>query len=170
MSGPQQGAAGAGRRAIPLEAGCRSCRAAAARAWLAACSSRSATRSQARAIPLDPQFPDWGDSRYFDVRLAARRGCADLLEHLFVLLPVLDDDKHYWVGADEVDKLLRRGGEWLAAHPERELIASRYLRHDRRLTRDALARLLGRGRRPRPRRGRAAHDAEEAAVERAASA
>ena len=55
-----------------------------------------------------------------------------------MLLPVLDDDKHYWVGDDEVDKLLRRGGDWLAAHPERELIARRYLRHDRRLTRDAL--------------------------------
>jgi 3' terminal RNA ribose 2'-O-methyltransferase Hen1 len=59
-----------------------------------------------------------------------------------VLLPVLDDDKHYWVSADEVDKLLRRGGEWLAAHPDRELIARRYLRHDQRLTRDALARLF----------------------------
>ena len=62
-----------------------------------------------------------------------------MLEHLFVLLPVLDDDKHYWVGDDEVEKLLRRGGDWLAAHPERELITRRYLRHDRRLTRDALA-------------------------------
>jgi 3' terminal RNA ribose 2'-O-methyltransferase Hen1 len=65
-----------------------------------------------------------------------------VLGHLFVLLPVLDDDKHYWVSSDEVDKLLRRGGEWLAAHPDRELIARRYLRHDQRLTRDALARLF----------------------------
>ncbi len=97
---------------------------------------------EASAIPLDPMFPDWGDSRYLDVTLAAEVTLQALLEHLFVLLPVLDDDKHYWVDAAEVDKLLRRGGAWLAAHPERELITRRYLRHDRRLTRDALARLI----------------------------
>jgi 3' terminal RNA ribose 2'-O-methyltransferase Hen1 len=96
----------------------------------------------AAAIPLDPTFPEWGDSRYFDVRLTGDKRVKDALEHLFVLLPVLDDDKHYWVGADEVDKLLRRGGDWLAAHPERELIARRYLRHDRKLMADALARLM----------------------------
>jgi 3' terminal RNA ribose 2'-O-methyltransferase Hen1 len=54
---------------------------------------------------------------------------------------VLDDDKHYWVGNDEVEKLLRRGGAWLGTHPERELIANRYLRHDATLTREAVARL-----------------------------
>jgi 3' terminal RNA ribose 2'-O-methyltransferase Hen1 len=96
----------------------------------------------ARAIALDVTFPPWGDSRYLDVTLTGTLRLRDLLEHLYVLLPVLDDDKHYWVGADEIDKLLRRGGDWLAAHPERELITHRYLRHDRRLTTDALARLL----------------------------
>jgi 3' terminal RNA ribose 2'-O-methyltransferase Hen1 len=97
---------------------------------------------QARSLPLDPQFPDWGDSRYLSLRLTAQVRLRSLLEHLFVLLPVLDDDKHYWVGADEVSKLLRRGGEWLAAHPDHDLIARRYLRHDQRLTRDALAMLF----------------------------
>jgi 3' terminal RNA ribose 2'-O-methyltransferase Hen1 len=99
-----------------------------------------ATRTQ--VLPLDPQFPDWGDSQYLSLRISAQVRLRDLLHHLFVLLPVLDDDKHYWVGADEVAKLLRRGGEWLAGHPERDLIARRYLRHDQRLTRDALARLF----------------------------
>ena len=84
----------------------------------------------------------------------------ELLEHLFVLLPVLDDDKHYWVGRDEVDKLLRRGGVWLAGHPDRELIAQRYLRHDRTLTREALARLMEDDPTDQD------HDAEEDAVER----
>jgi 3' terminal RNA ribose 2'-O-methyltransferase Hen1 len=91
--------------------------------------------------PLDEQFPEWGESPYYTVRL---RGCVrlrDLLTHLYVLVPVLDDEKHYWVGAAEVEKLLRKGAGWLAAHPERELIAARYLRHDRQLTRNALARL-----------------------------
>jgi 3' terminal RNA ribose 2'-O-methyltransferase Hen1 len=119
----------------------------------------------AGSIPLDPQFPQWGDSRYLDVTLTATCRVRDLLEHLFVLLPVLDDDKHYWVGPDEVDKLLRRGGEWLGRHPDRELIARRYLRHDRRLTNDALARLLV-DEADDPDEVEVAHDQEEAAVEK----
>jgi 3' terminal RNA ribose 2'-O-methyltransferase Hen1 len=97
---------------------------------------------QARGLPLDTQFPEWGASRYLALRIAATVRLRSLLEHLFVLLPVLDDDKHYWVGDDEVGKLLRRGGQWLAAHPEHDLIARRYLRHDQRLTRAALAALF----------------------------
>jgi 3' terminal RNA ribose 2'-O-methyltransferase Hen1 len=64
-----------------------------------------------------------------------------LLTHVYVLLPVLDDQKHYWVSDDEIDKLLRRGADWLPSHPDRELIARRYLKHGRRLTRIALDRL-----------------------------
>jgi 3' terminal RNA ribose 2'-O-methyltransferase Hen1 len=82
-------------------------------------------RVNATPIPLDSTFRAWGDSRYLSVTLDGTCRLRDLLEHLFVLLPVLDDDKHYWVGPDEVDKLLRRGGEWLSVHPERELIAHR---------------------------------------------
>ena len=120
---------------------------------------------EAVAVPLDPVFPEWGGSRYVDVRLSGSVRIRDLLEHLFVLLPVLDDDKHYWVGADEVDKLLRRGGSWLGTHPDRELIATRYLRHDKRLTREALARLLEEDAPEDPDEADASRDAEEAAVE-----
>ena len=66
---------------------------------------------------------------------------ADALNHLYVLLPVLDDAKHYWVSTDEVDKLVRAGGDWLAGHPEKALITKRYLAHRRGLTESALARL-----------------------------
>jgi 3' terminal RNA ribose 2'-O-methyltransferase Hen1 len=120
---------------------------------------------EASAIALDPAFAHWGDSRYLDVRLSGTKTIKDVLEHLFVLLPVLDDDKHYWVGPDEVEKLLRRGGDWLATHPERELIANRYLRHDRHLTREVMTRLLEDD--PvDPDEASAAHDAEEEEVER----
>ncbi|NNN00705.1 MAG: 3' terminal RNA ribose 2'-O-methyltransferase Hen1 [Acidimicrobiaceae bacterium] len=94
-------------------------------------------------IPLDTTSPNWGPSRYCDVRLSATTPLRELLEQLIVLIPVLDDTKHYWVGPDEIDRLLRRGGEWLVEHPERELITKRYLRHDRALTNQALERLLG---------------------------
>jgi 3' terminal RNA ribose 2'-O-methyltransferase Hen1 len=98
---------------------------------------------QAGHHPLDEKFPEWGESRYLSVTLRAVCKLKDLLAHLYVLIPVLDDDKHYWVGDAEVEKLLRHGGSWLRAHPERELVAERYLKHQHRLTRDALGRLIG---------------------------
>jgi 3' terminal RNA ribose 2'-O-methyltransferase Hen1 len=78
---------------------------------------------------------------YWDLMLSGTQPLADLLGHLYVLIPVLDDDKHYWVSEDEVEKLLRRGEGWLAQHPERDLITRRYLKHGRRLARIALERL-----------------------------
>ncbi len=66
----------------------------------------------------------------------------DLLTHLYVLVPVLDNDKHYWIGEEEVQKLLRHGEPWLASHPEKELIVRRYLKHRRHLADLALARLI----------------------------
>ena len=98
-------------------------------------------RVDARAIPLDPTIPGWGDSPYLDLRLAGTLRLAEALNHLYVLLPVLDDAKHYWVGPDEVDKLVRAGTGWLATHPEKELITLRYLAHQAGMTRSALARL-----------------------------
>jgi 3' terminal RNA ribose 2'-O-methyltransferase Hen1 len=93
--------------------------------------------------PLDTKFPEWGESPYFTVALRATVRLSDLLTHLYVLVPVLDDDKHYWVGDEEVEKLLRHGEGWLRDHPERELITNRYLKHQKRLAREALTRLIG---------------------------
>src|ERR1035438_2321241 len=74
----------------------------------------------ARPILLDPELPEWGNSRYLTVRLSGQARLADALSHLYVLLPVLDDSKHYWDDDTALDKLLRAGGEWLAGHPDRE--------------------------------------------------
>ena len=90
---------------------------------------------------LDETHPEWGMSNYYTVTLNATCLLRDLLTHLYVLVPVLDDDKHYWIGDDEVEKLLRNGKGWLEQHPQREQITSRYLKHKHTLTRDALARL-----------------------------
>ena len=91
-------------------------------------------------LPLDSSFPEWGESPYYSVTLAATCRLQDLLSHLYVLLPVLDDDKHYWTGQDEIEKLLQKGEGWLADHPEREQITRRYLRRRRHLVDEALAR------------------------------
>jgi 3' terminal RNA ribose 2'-O-methyltransferase Hen1 len=119
---------------------------------------------EATRAELAGRFPDWGTSNYYRLRL--RRTCTlkELLTQVYVLLPVLDDEKHYWVGEAEVEKLLRHGSGWLEAHPQRQLIVARYLRRQGRLVRDALSRLA-------PDAASAeeeeANDSEEAAVEAA---
>ncbi|MGV9558512.1 3' terminal RNA ribose 2'-O-methyltransferase Hen1 [Streptomyces sp. NPDC003522] len=96
----------------------------------------------AEPVPLDAEFPDWGDSRYVRLVLESETlTLAETLRHLYVLLPVLDDAKHYWVSPDEVDKLLRAGEGWLPGHPEQKLITSRYLSRRWSLTRQATERL-----------------------------
>lgn len=80
-------------------------------------------------------------SAYFTVTLRGMKRLQELLTHIYVLVPVLDDRKHYWVGEDEIDKLLRFGSGWLETHPEREMIARRYLRHRKSLVAEAIARL-----------------------------
>lgn len=95
----------------------------------------------ATAIALDPAMPSWGDSRYVDLRLHGEMRLADALTHLYVLLPVLDGSKHYWVSSDEVEKLLRAGETWLSGHPARDLILRSYLANRRTLVQTAISRL-----------------------------
>jgi 3' terminal RNA ribose 2'-O-methyltransferase Hen1 len=94
----------------------------------------------AEAHPLDPAL-DLGPSPYVTVALSRTCRLSELLTHLYVLVPVLDKEKHYWLGDAEVEKLLRHGEGWLAGHPERELITRRYLQYSP-LVRSALARLV----------------------------
>jgi 3' terminal RNA ribose 2'-O-methyltransferase Hen1 len=96
---------------------------------------------QATRHPLDCIFPEWGESPYFSVTLTATKLLSELLTHLYVLIPVFDNEKHYFVGEDELEKLLVKGTGWLAAHPEKEQITRRYLKHRSSLYREALARL-----------------------------
>jgi 3' terminal RNA ribose 2'-O-methyltransferase Hen1 len=91
--------------------------------------------------PLDPTVPSWGDSRYVALALTATLTVQEALNHLYVLLPVLDGSKHYWVTQEEVDKLLRAGGSWLSDHPDRDVIMRRYLAHQREYVIDATQRL-----------------------------
>ncbi|MGW5107087.1 3' terminal RNA ribose 2'-O-methyltransferase Hen1 [Nocardia sp. NPDC004123] len=95
----------------------------------------------ATPLPLDPAFPDWGDSHYLRLELTGTQRLSDALSHLYVLLPVLDGSKHYWLDTAEIDKLLRFGEGWLTTHPEREWITRRYLTRRHTLVRAALARL-----------------------------
>jgi 3' terminal RNA ribose 2'-O-methyltransferase Hen1 len=95
-------------------------------------------------IDLDPIASPNGETTgklYARLRLSGTARLSALLNHLYVLIPVMDDAKHYWVGDDEIDKLLKRGEGWLEQHPAKELIIRRYLRHRGLLARAALERL-----------------------------
>src|SRR5262245_2196259 len=118
------------------------CRARAAKACCGASLSRSATRCTRSTIPSTTSFRSGARAATSRLSTMVTVRLRELLAHLYVLVPVLDAEKHYWVGEDEVDKLLRRGEGWLASHPERDLIINRYLKYRRSLTSDALAKLL----------------------------
>lgn len=122
-------------------------------------------RVEATPIPLDPAHPEWGDSPYVALRLTGEVRLAALLTHLFVLVPVLDNNKHYYIGEDEVEKLLRKGEGWLDAHPERETIVRRYLKGFHSLVRLAEAGLEERVD-AEPVELAEARDAQEEAIER----
>ncbi|MBN9385250.1 MAG: 3' terminal RNA ribose 2'-O-methyltransferase Hen1 [Chitinophagaceae bacterium] len=92
--------------------------------------------------PIDEAFPEWGESRYYTVRLSNTTTVQQLLSHLYILIPVCDNDKHYWVGQQEIGKLLEKGKDWLPGHPARELITLRYLKHQKSLANQALEMLL----------------------------
>lgn len=93
-------------------------------------------------LPLDDKFPEWGESPYYRLTLQKTATVHDLLSHLYVLLPVLDDYKHYYVGDAEVEKLLRHGEGWLGNHAGKQMIVSRYLRRNVSLMDQVFTRLL----------------------------
>jgi 3' terminal RNA ribose 2'-O-methyltransferase Hen1 len=88
--------------------------------------------------PLDERFPQWGESDLYTITLSTKQTVQNLLNHLYVLIPVLDNAKHYFVDATEIEKLMRRGEGWLPAHPDKALIARRYLVHKRQMVEQAM--------------------------------
>ena len=117
-------------------------------------------------VGLDPEHPEWGEGRLYSLTLRGRLRLMELLAHLYVLIPVLDDDKHYHIGPDEVEKLLRHGHSWLAQHPERERIARHALDRRHALVADALDRLTAQATLTETPEDDAIRDAEERGLER----
>ena len=152
-------------RPIPLEATITPLPARGAADLLAKLFEPLGYRVEADLIPLDPAHPEWGESPYVSLKLTGEVRLAALLTHLFVLIPVLDNNKHYYVGEAEVEKLLRKGEGWLEAHPERELIVRRYLKGFGGLVRQARQQLDERVEADEPEE-HAARDAAEEAIEK----
>lgn len=90
----------------------------------------------------DEKFPEWGQSKYYTLTLEGEVRLKDLLHHIYVLIPVLDSKKHYWIGEEEIDKLFRHGEGWLSNHPEKGYITGRYLKKRKSLVNAALEKLM----------------------------
>ena len=97
---------------------------------------------ETRQTALDEVFPEWGGSAYIDLTLRGRVTVAALLNHLYVLIPVFDRHKHYYVSEAEIEKLLKHGEDWLNAHPARNKIVSRYFHMKRSYAHKAIDRLV----------------------------
>lgn len=97
---------------------------------------------ETRTSVLDEKFPEWGDSSYIDLTISGTVTLANLLNHLYVLIPVFDKQKHYYVSADEIEKLMRHGEGWLANHPARNKIVNRYFSMRRSFAHKAIDRLI----------------------------
>ena len=84
---------------------------------------------------------DDADSNLYSIKISATIRLSELLNQIYVLIPVLDNSKHWWVDQDEVENLLNKGAHWLAQHPMREVITRRALKHRRELADVLLERL-----------------------------
>lgn len=89
----------------------------------------------------DENYPDWGESKYVNLTLKGKVRLRDMLRHVYVLIPIFDRQKHYWVGTDEVEKLIHHGEDWLETHPEKAYITGRYLNRRKGLINLAFERL-----------------------------
>ena len=97
---------------------------------------------ETKTFILDEKFPDWGGSPYIDLTLSGTVTLSRLLNHLYVLIPVFDKHKHYYVSETEIEKLLKHGEGWLAGHPARDRIVNRYFSMKRGFANKAIDRLL----------------------------
>ncbi|MDD6490563.1 MAG: 3' terminal RNA ribose 2'-O-methyltransferase Hen1 [Clostridia bacterium] len=95
-----------------------------------------------RESVLDEKFTEWGESCYIDLTLKGKVKLSELLNHLYVLIPVFDKQKHYYISEDEIDKLLRHGEGWLATHPLKNKIIRRYFDMRKSYANKTIARLL----------------------------
>lgn len=95
-----------------------------------------------RESVLDEKFTEWGESCYIDLTLRGKVKLSELLNHLYVLIPVFDKQKHYYIHEDEIDKLLRHGEGWLATHQQKNKIIRRYFDIKRSYANKTIARLL----------------------------
>lgn len=165
LAGASAGRDALAQTPIPLEAEVPVLRARGGEDAIRRCFEPLGYAVQLEPLALDARFPEWGASPYWRLRISGCVRLRELLSHLYVLLPAIDGDKHYFVGDDEVDKLVAKAGDWLAAHPQRDWIANRYLKRRRSLVRSALARLLG-AEEDEVDRAEQAREAAEEAIER----
>lgn len=91
---------------------------------------------------LDENHPHWGKGNYYNITIKKKTTIKEVLRHIYILVPSLDIDKHYFVSENEIDKLERYGEPWIQSHPFKEEIISRYMIKMKSLYNQAVKRLL----------------------------
>ncbi len=81
------------------------------------------------------------DTIYLSATLKNTVRIKDLLCHLCVLIAALDDEKHDWLRAEEIDKVWQQGEGWIDDHPLKSVILQRYEKLGSRCVDTAIARL-----------------------------
>ena len=77
-------------------------------------------------IDYSIRMKDESSARYLTLR--GTKTLHESLRQLFVLIPVLDNYKHYYIDEKEIEKLERYGEGWLENHPLRDFIYRKSLR------------------------------------------
>jgi 3' terminal RNA ribose 2'-O-methyltransferase Hen1 len=62
------------------------------------------------------------------ITLSGRQSVQNALKHVSILIPVIDNYKHYFLDEREIEKLDRYGEGWLEDHPLKQMIVKRALR------------------------------------------
>ncbi|WIM41190.1 3' terminal RNA ribose 2'-O-methyltransferase Hen1 [Paenibacillus sp. PK4536] len=77
---------------------------------------------------IDYSFDLKNRSTVRHIQISGQQTLQHMLRQLYILIPVLDNYKHYYISDDEIERLQRYGEGWLSTHPQHDLIIKRSLR------------------------------------------
>ena len=92
-------------------------------------------------FPVDAQYPGWGECDCVNLTLHCSKRVSELLNQLYILIPVFDLQRHYYVNETDIDGLVKHGEGWLSDHPLCERIVRRYFKMARSYAKEALQKL-----------------------------
>lgn len=77
---------------------------------------------------IDYSFDLKNRSTVRHIQISGQQTLQQMLRQLYILIPVLDNYKHYYINEDEIERLRRYGEGWLSTHPQHDLMIKRSLR------------------------------------------
>ncbi|MDN4617361.1 3' terminal RNA ribose 2'-O-methyltransferase Hen1 [Paenibacillus sp. PsM32] len=77
---------------------------------------------------IDYSFDLKNRSTVRHIQISGQQTLQQMLRQVYILIPVLDNYKHYYINEDEIERLRRYGEGWLSTHPQHDLMIKRSLR------------------------------------------